>query len=445
MMMKNFDYTKEPLRDILLIDAKSFYASCECVARGLHPLKTMLVVMSNADNTGSGLVLAASPLAKKVLGISNVTRANQVPNDPRLLKVPPRMNYYIDMNLKINQIFRQYVADEDLLIYSIDESILDITKTLNLFFPNANMSRQEKRWHFARMIQLHVKKETGIYLTVGIGDNPLLAKLALDIESKHSPTFIAEWRYEDVEEKVWQIEPMTAFWGIGSRMEKQFQRLGLFTIKDVANANPARLKQAFGILGLQHYHHANGIDRTILSEPAPAVREKSYGNSQVLPRDYQKPEEIETVIKEMAEQVAARIRKQGCKTSCVHLYIGFSYAEEKTSFSHQMNIPATDSTKKLAAYLLYIFRQYYEGEAVRHIGVTYSKLTYTAHTQLSLFETPEQILKEQNLDKVIDSIRDKYGFTAIVHANSLSPGARSIARSGLVGGHDGGKKEDKDE
>lgn len=437
--MLNFDYRCEPCRDILLIDAKSFYASCECVARQLHPLKTLLVVMSTADNTGNGLVLASSPLAKKKLGISNVTRADDVPNHPDLIKVPPRMTVYIKQNMLINTIFREYVADEDLLIYSIDESILDITRSINLFFPSKSMTRQEKRWRFARMIQLRVKKETGIYLTVGIGDNPLLAKLALDIESKDSKTFISEWRYQDVKEKVWNIHPMSEFWGIGHNMEKRFHQIGIRSIYDLANANPISLKEKFGILGLQHYHHANGIDRTILSEPSPVIKEKSYSNSQVLPRDYTNLEQIETVVKEMAEQVAIRIRRHHCQTSCVKLYIGYSYHEEQSGFSRQMTIPPTCSTRTLTEHLLTIFRRFYHGEAVRHIGVTYSKLIYTNQTQLNLFEDPYDLLQHETLDSVVDNIRQKYGFTSLVHANNLTEGARSISRSHLIGGHHGGE------
>ncbi|MFC5976185.1 excinuclease ABC subunit A, partial [Carnobacterium antarcticum] len=121
----SFDYSDEISNDILCVDVKSFYASVECVERGLHPLKTMLVVMSNAENAG-GLVLAASPLAKKVLGISNVTRKRDIPYHPDLLIVPPRMQFYIEKNTEINDIFRKYVSDEDLHIYSIDESFVSV-------------------------------------------------------------------------------------------------------------------------------------------------------------------------------------------------------------------------------------------------------------------------------------------------------------------------------
>lgn len=432
------DYSKEPLNDYFLIDMKSFYASCECVERGLDPLKTMLVVMSQADNTGSGLILASSPMAKKKLGISNVSRPRDLPYPypSDLVIAPPRMNLYIKRNMEINNIFRQYVADEDLLVYSIDESILKVSKSLNLFTNDG--SRSERRNELARKIQRHVYKKTGMFCTVGIGDNPLLAKLALDIESKHNSNFRGEWTYKDVPTKVWSIEPLSEFWGIGSKTEKKLHLRGIKSIGDLANYDPYLLKSAMGVMGLQLWFHANGIDRTDISLPPPKTKEKSYGNSQVLPKDYTNRNEIEIVVKEMAEQVATRIRKHGCKTECVHLMIGTSIAETKKGFSHQMKVPPTSDTKELQHYCLYLFRKYYDGQEVRHIGVTYSKLIYTDALQLDLFQDPTEQIINDNLDKIIDRIRGKYGFTSIVRASSLIEGARSIKRSSLVGGHAGG-------
>jgi DNA polymerase V len=142
--MFEFDYSKEEVRDIFFIDVKSFYASTEAVMRGLNPLQVMLVVMSNADNTGTGLVLSSSPMAKKVLGINNVMRARDIPAHKDLLIVPPRMNLYIKENMKINNIYLDYVAEEDLLCYSIDESALDLTASMHLFAP-PGLSRSEQR------------------------------------------------------------------------------------------------------------------------------------------------------------------------------------------------------------------------------------------------------------------------------------------------------------
>lgn len=277
-----------------------------------------------------------------------------------------------------------------------------------------------------------------MFCTVGIGDNPLLAKLALDIESKHNSNFRGEWTYQDVQSKVWPIEPLSEFWGIGSRTEKKLHLRWIRSIGDLANYDPYLLKSAMGVMGLQLWFHANGIDRTDISTPPPKTKEKSYGNSQVLPKDYIDKGEIEIVVKEMAEQVATRIRKHGCKTECVHLMIGTSIAETKKGFSHQMKIPPTSDTKELQHYCLHLFRKYYEDQEVRHVGVTYSKLVHTDALQLDLFQDPTNQIINDNLDKIIDRIRGKYGFTSIVRASSLIDGARSIKRSSLVGGHAGG-------
>ncbi|MGG5325673.1 DNA polymerase V [Enterococcus pernyi] len=219
------------------------------------------------------------------------------------------MNLYIKKNMEVNSIFRQYVADEDLLIYSIDESILKVTKSLNLFTTPG--TRSERRKQLARWIQLqlHVYRQTGLIAIVGIGDNPVLAKLALDNETKHNKGFIAEWTYQNVPEKIWAIKEMTDFWGIGSRMKKRLNYMEILSIKDLANLDPYALKRQLEDIGLQLYFHANGVARTDIAEP---TKEKSYGDFQVLPKDYTRKEEVEIVVKEMAEQVAARIRQHNC-------------------------------------------------------------------------------------------------------------------------------------
>lgn len=165
------DYSNEPTGVFLVIDNKSFYATVECAMRGLDPLTTPLVVMSEAANTGGGLILASSPMAKKLFHISNVNRKRDIPNDGCLIVVPPRMNLYIEKNLAVNHIFNQYCADEDLLPYSIDESILDITHSWHLFGNNI--------LQVIRKIQHQVKEEQGLVTTVGLGNNPSRPKLPL--------------------------------------------------------------------------------------------------------------------------------------------------------------------------------------------------------------------------------------------------------------------------
>lgn len=437
----NFNYELEPTGDYAFIDMKSFYASCELVARGRHPLKDLLVVMSHADNT-SGLILASSPMAKKLLGITNVTRAWQLPKaaeNPavdKLIIVPPRMRYYISENLKIQSIIRNYAADEDIMWYSIDEGVVDLTHSLNYFVPE-NHSRAKKLDMVAQMIQKDILRQTGIYSTVGLSNsNPLLAKLALDNEAKSTKTMRALWNYQDVAEKVWKIPELDDFWGIGNRMKNNFREMGIQTIYDLAHASPARLKNKFGIIGLQLYHHANGIDRTKLQEQY-IPKSKNLGNSQILPRDY-RGAEMALVIREMAEQVAIRLRRNSAKTGTVSLAIGYSKNEPTKGFSRQIKITPTDNTNELTAHLLFLFKKFYTGELIRNIGVTYSDLQYTADIQLNLFEDVEEQIKHEHLDQVMDLIRAKYGFVSIIRASSKLEHGRSLTRSNLVGGHDGG-------
>lgn len=309
------DYANEPAGVFLVIDNKSFYATVECAMRGLDPLTTPLVVMSEAANTGGGLVMASSPMAKQLFHISNVNRKRDIPNDERLIVVPPRMNLYIEKNLAVNHIFNQYCADEDLLPYSIDESILDITHSWRLFGNNI--------LQVIRKIQLQVKAEQGLVTTVGLGNNPLQAKIALDIYAKHNREFIGVITNQTVRQKIWTIPNITDVWGINVRTQANLARLGIHNMNELAHCNPFELKRALGIMGTQLYATAWGIDRTNLQETI-LHKDKSLGNSQVLPRDYAEQEEIEVVIREIGAQVAARLRAHHKQCRGVFLGIGYS-------------------------------------------------------------------------------------------------------------------------
>lgn len=424
--MMYFDYDKEPRAEILCIDCKSFYASCECVARGLPPLTTMLVVLSGADRAG-GLVLAASPEAKRVLGVSNVTRRYELPDHPKLLKVPPRMSMYIDMNLKIIDVVRRFVADEDIYVYSIDEMFVRCDKVLKLYGMNAKQ--------LALKIMQEILKETGIYTTSGIGDNMLLAKLALDNEAKHNPDMVAEWRYEDVQTKVWGIKDITDFWGIGHRTALRLERKGIRTVKELANYNPFYLKDSMGVMGAQLHAHANGIDRSTIDEVYKPV-EKSISNSQILLRDYTRKEDVEVIIKEMSDLIASRLRKIHAQTESVSLFIGYASEEYERGFHKRMKIPPTSNTKTITNHMLSLFNaNYSKYSAVRQVGVGCGKLVYSTNVQLDLFQDPDEQIKQEKLDFLVDEVRNKYGFGTLIHASSLLEGATGLERSKKIGGH----------
>ncbi|MFB9770534.1 Y-family DNA polymerase [Lactiplantibacillus modestisalitolerans] len=428
----------EPHGVYFLIDNKSFYSSVECTMRGLNPLKVPLVVLSEQENTNGGLILATSPEAKRLFHLkANVSRQRDLPQDPRLVVVPPRMNLYIKRNLQINQIFTRFVAEEDLLPYSIDESILDLTHSWHLFGDSPKA--------VARRIQETVRAELGLYTTVGIGDTPVQAKIALDLYAKHNTDFIAEMHYETVPEMIWTIPNITDVWSIGKRTAKRLARIGIHNMYELAHANPYQIKREFGVMGLQLYAIAWGVDRSDLHTQFKP-KEASIGNSQVLPRDYRSRQEITLVIREIAEQVASRLRHHHKQAGCLALSIGFSYAaaeqDGRGGFHKSLTIPPTNDNQELARQAVYLFEQLWAGQAVRNVALYTSKLAADSGLQLNLFQQPTRQLKNAQINTVVDHVRQRFGFTKLIYGSSLLKGGTAVQRANLVGGHNGGNAYD---
>lgn len=425
-MLKKMDYTKATRRDILCIDVRSFFASVEAVEHNLNPLTAEVIVLSNPHLSG-GLVLAASPTVKQKYGIKTGSRKYELPKNANLTIVEPRMALYVQVNLKIQDIFRSFVMDQDIHPYSIDECFLDVTHSHGLFGTTREI---------AMKISQRIKEELKLVVAIGIGDNPLLSKLALDNEAKNNEKnhFIAEWHYEDAEEKVWPISPLTNMWGIGSRMARRLNQQNIHSVYDLAQADLDSLKKYYGVIGEQLFFHAHGIDESILSDKY-IPRSTSYGKNQILDRDYTSQEEIEIVVREMAEENATRLRANHATTALIYLHVGFSKDVIEKGFSHQRTIPATQSTQQLQEHFLSLFRDYYNGESVRTIMLSCGKITPLAFQQLTLFDSLEDIKEKEKLEKTIDFLRRKYGYTSILHASSLLEGSTVKKRANLLGGH----------
>lgn len=290
----------------------------------------------------------------------------------------------------------------------------------------------------AHRIQQAIWKEIGVVVTIGIGDNPLLAKLALDNEAKNRPEthYIADWRYETVENTIWKIKDLTNMWGIGNRTARNLQLLGIRSVYELAQFDVNRLKKLYGIIGEQLFFHAHGIDQSIISEKYIPLS-RSYSKNQILDRDYTIQSEVEVVLREMTDQVASRLREHHVESCLIHLSIGYSKDIFEDGFSRQMSIHPTSSSKKMIEYVLRLFRIHYNGQPVRQIGIQCGKIHYQTDLQLDLFEEAEKTIRQMELDRIIDQIRMKYGYASLVHASSLSRGATAIKRSGLIGGHQG--------
>lgn len=424
------DPSQLPQRDLMCIDCKSFYASVEAIRRAEYPLAAKNAVLSREESAG-GLILAASPLCKTNYGVKLGTRSYELKPSMDIQIVEPHMSDYIRINYTINDIYRHYTTDSDWYVYSIDESFLDVTESHGLFGCNEQI---------ATAIQDEVFETTGIVATVGIGDNPLLAKLALDNEAKVRPPWQATWTYQTIPEKLWPIDKLTDFWSIGSKTALKLQRMGIYSLGDVAHTPQSVLHDKLGVLGDALYYHSWGIDYSLLQRRyVPRTDTHGYGNSQVLMRDYVLRADCETVLAEITDQVATRLRKRNLVASNVAIEIGFSEPDinGKTHFGAQTNIDATNRTDELVQAVHFLFAKKWNGQPLRNMGVRVTKVKKPFAVQISLFEPIKTHDANDRLEHTIDQIRDRFGFKALVRASSKTAGGTAIDRAGLVGGHQG--------
>ncbi|WP_367369193.1 Y-family DNA polymerase [Schleiferilactobacillus harbinensis] len=377
------DLFRLPSHDIMCTDCKSFYASVEAIRRGEHPLAAKIAVLSNGESQG-GLVLAASPLAKQHYGVKVGTRRFEISDDMDIELVEPRMSSYIIKNYEINRIFRQFTDDAHWFPYSIDESFIDVTHSHKIFGSNQEIATAIQRKAFAKF---------GIVTTVGIGENPLLAKLALDNAAKDQSPWQATWGYADVPQTLWQIAKMTDFWGIGNRTAAHLDRIGITGIYELAHADRAKLRREFGLLGDQLYYHAWGVDYSDLTRRyLPRSKNKGYGNSQVLMRDYVQKTEIGTVLSEIVDQVATQLRKHQMRAEVISISIGFAEPDDMgcSGYSKQTKIDPTNRTADLIAAVRYLFEQIWQGQPLRNVGVRANRISIAAYLQTGLFRNPEK-------------------------------------------------------
>lgn len=408
----------------LCIDLKSFFASCECIARGLDPFTTPLVVANKSQGNGA-ITLAVTPYLKKK-GIKGRTRLYEIPKNIKYIIVNPRMQLYLDKSKEVVSIYLDYVAKEDLHIYSIDECFLDVTDYLKLY--------KKTDTELAFDILNKIKETTGLTATCGIGPNMLLAKVSMDIEAKHNPNCIAKWTLEDIETKLWNIAPLSEMWGIGTRLEKRLNALGIFSIKDLALYDKNKLHDKFGIIGLELWNHANGIDTSRISDFSKIKKEKSFSHSQVLFKDYY-AENAKLIIEEMVGVLGMRLRSNNYDTSCIGLGIGYSKNSHDGFFHHtKLEIPTSEEeTIKNVCFLL--FDRYYENLPIRKISISLGHLTKQLGTQLNLFEDYEETKKKQQMNKTIDEVKNKFGKNSLLKASNLLEDSTAKERNEKIGGH----------
>lgn len=410
----------------LCIDLKSFYASVECVERGLDPFKINLVV---ADPTrgGGAITLAATPAIKK-LGVPSRGRIYEIPKNIEYITAPPRMTLYMQYSATIYSIFLKFISSEDIHVYSIDESFLDITTYMNLY----NTTPKQ----LAKMILDEIYDQTGITATVGIGTNLFLAKVALDITAKHAKDCMGYLDEDLFKQLIWHHQPITDIWMIGPGTANRLAILGIKDLYGVAHYNEKILYKLFGINAEYLIDHSWGREPTEISDiKAYKPSSNSISNSQILFEDYNYKDAY-LIMKEMVESNVLQLTEKHLVTNHISLFIGYSKNCTKPSRGSRKITNTTNSYRILLEEFKLLYKKIINPNyPIRQIGISFGNVKDEIYEQFDLFADQEDIEKEKRVQEALVHIRNKYGKNAVLKGMNFYEKATQRKRNGLVGGH----------
>lgn len=455
---------QRPERKYIAIDLKSFYASVECVERGLDPLTTNLVV-ADASRTEKTICLAVSP-SLKAYGIPGRARLFEVVQASRkyhfdFITATPQMAHYMQVSASIYATYLKYVAPEDIHVYSIDEVFIDATSYLQTYKCDAHELA-------LRMIR-DVLSTTGITATAGIGTNLYLAKIAMDIKAKHQQADKDGVRIAELDEigyrrELWDHEPLKDFWRVGRGIASRLEAVGIRTMGQLARCSmdenwEAWLYRQFGVNAELLIDHAWGW------EPCTMEAIKSYkpethsiNSGQVLSEPYPY-EKGRLIVREMTDLIALELVEKRVKTDQMMIAIGYDSANVNSSSFHGEVVsgwygrstpkPANGSIRlprhtSSAAVITDAVMELYDrivdrGLTIRRVNVTASHLLpeedVATARQLNLFDEAGDDDRERKRQEAIISIRRKYGKNAILKGMNFEEGATTIDRNAQIGGH----------
>ena len=410
-----------------VIDLKSFYASVECVERGLDPFKADLVVADDSRGNGS-VCLAVSP-ALRAKGVKNRCRLFEIPKAIKFIIAPPRMQFYIDYAAKIYEIYLKYVSKDDIYVYSIDEAFIDLTSYVKFYNADAKS--------IAKKIMDEILKTTGVTATCGMGTNLYLAKIALDILAKHSDDGIAFLDEQLYKERLWTHQPLDDFWRIGKQTRLKLEKHGIFCMKDIANAPQSLLEKFFGVDAYITIDHANGIEPTTIADiKAYKPSTKSYFSSEILPRDYERCEAV-VVLKEMADRLALRMINKEVMASGITINIKFAdKLEPHQRASVRFKTPTNVSSVLMSLAEELLLNKIKNVGLIRQISISANDVVKERLAHSSLFEDNT---KEKAVLKSLNLIKEKFGKNSVLRAIDLLPEATGQDRNKKIGGHKSGE------
>jgi len=425
----------EKQRTYLCIDGKCFYASVECAERGLNPFETNLVV-ADKNRGKNALCLAISPKLK-ALGIHNRCRLSDIPGDIKYEIALPRMQLYVDYCADIYALYLDYFAPEDIHVYSIDEAFIDVTN----YLPMYNMDARQ----LARNLMNEIANKLRVPTTAGIGTNLYLAKIALDITAKKTRDHMGYLDEKTFRETLWDHMPLTDFWGIARGKVNRLSHYGIFTMRDIANADPELLYKVFGIDAELLIDHAWGRE-SCLMEDIKNYHSKSHSVSfsQILPRDYEY-EEAAVVMAEMAIHGCLELYKRHVITNKVWIGVGYSRAEMvppsqgsiklrcATQLSSIIEPAVKEEFKKVVAW----------GVPIRHLAISFCDTRDEGCEGYDLFTDWAKVDKEKAAERTVLEIRDRFGKNAVLRGVNLNKAGTQRERNTFIGGHRAGYDDER--
>ena len=460
----------------IAIDLKSFYASVECVERGLDPLVANLVV-ADESRTDKTICLAVSPSLKK-LGIPGRARLFEVKQKARGIDftiATPRMAKYIEVSCKIYDIYLKYIAPEDIHVYSIDEVFMDVTDYLATYKKTAH--------ELAITMIRDVLKQTGITATAGIGTNMYLAKVAMDIVAKKMPADedgvrIAELDEMSYRKQLWNHFPITDFWRVGRGTAERLARYGLDTMGKVARQsvdNEELLYKLFGVNAELLIDHAWGWEPcTIDLVKAYRPETNSMSSGQVLTEPYTF-EKARNVVMEMADAISLDLVEKRLVTNQLVLTVSYDrenltrpeiaskyhgeivmdyYGRPVPKHAHgTANLGShSSSSKEIIEAVISLYDRIVNRDLlIRRLNISTNHIiaegnvqetTNNGPTQLDLFtdydairKEKENKKKERRIQEALLKIKHKFGKNAILKGTSYAEGATARERNKQIGGH----------
>ena len=448
----------------IAIDLKSFYASVECIERGLNPLTTNLVV-ADPSRTEKTICLAVSP-SLKTYGIPGRARLFEVQQKLREVKqhtgkeveyiiAPPQMARYIEVSADIYATYLKYISPEDIHVYSIDECFMDVTNYLSLY----QLSAKELA---VKMIH-DVLMKTGITAAAGIGTNLYLSKIAMDIVAKHVEADANGVRIAELDEPayrrlLWDHKPITDFWRIGGGIAKRLESSGLNTMGEIARISLYNEELLYRMLGIDAellIDHAWGYEPCSMEDIKsykPSANSISSGQVLQHPYDFHK---ARIIVQEMTDLLVLELVEKGLVTDSLILTIGYDrsnvddghYDGEVKEDRYGRAIPksahgtanlgtTSSSTKKIMSAIMELYDRIVSKELlIRRVTVGANNLVEERYEQYDLFTDPAELAKERKIQEAMLSIKKKFGKNAILKGINLEEGATTMERNNQIGGH----------